>query len=160
MSWYHPSVFLLWGNLIANLISDICSFLGSYAPWLTWGSVERLPWKLAASQKNAMNDRGNVVWLTRGAGKPSPSVSFCKSCWLTVFRQFCLNMNYHVFAMDGSLAGDIMSGPSADKVLAVSSNSIGQIIVWLGHSVFWTWCCRNRNLYPEKLCVSIMMLFF
>jgi UDP-N-acetylmuramate-alanine ligase len=30
--------------------------------------VERLSWELAALQKNAMNDRGNVVLLTLGAG--------------------------------------------------------------------------------------------
>ena len=42
--------------------------------------VERLSWELAAIDRNAMNNRGNVVLLTLGAGELSICLDFVLKC--------------------------------------------------------------------------------
>lgn len=48
--------------------------------------VERLSWELAAIDRNAMNNRGNVVLLTLGAGELSICLDFVLKCSYDVYR--------------------------------------------------------------------------
>ena len=47
--------------------------------------VERLSWELAAIDRNAMNNRGNVVLLTLGAGELSICLDFVLKCSYDVY---------------------------------------------------------------------------
>ena len=52
--------------------------------------MERLTSELAAIDKNAMNDRGNIVLLTVGAGTPSNLQSELPCCSLYDWFEFLL----------------------------------------------------------------------